>query len=142
MKSEILEFLKTQNVCVLAVEMLDGAPHAATVHFAHAEDPFVFFFETNRDYRKAEALFGRETSRASMVVGTDENTTKTFQLDGTIRLLRDDEKESYETIYLGKFPGKSKKINDPKVVRFVFTPTWWRFTDFKGSEGKLILTSE
>jgi len=36
---KILDYLKDQRVGVLAVEMLDGSPHGATVHFAHTEDP-------------------------------------------------------------------------------------------------------
>ena len=50
MDNSVIEYLKTQRVGVLAVEMPDGSPHAATVHFAHTESPLVFYFETNRDY--------------------------------------------------------------------------------------------
>ena len=141
MPNEILEFLKGEQVGVLAVEMMDGAPHGATVHFAHTEDPFVFYFETYREYRKCGALFGREKSRASFVVGCDENTKKTLQLDGEVQLIKPEEKEAYDEIYFGKFPNKKEKSIDPKFVFFKFTPTWWRFTDFKHKDGKLILLS-
>lgn len=141
MDSRILDFLKTQRVGVLAVEMLDGSPHAATVHFAHSDEPFVFYFETNRDYRKAEPLYGRPSTRATFVVGTDENAMKTLQLDGVAQLLAPEELATYEKVYLDKFLEKKKKVGDPKFVCFKFTPTWWRFTDFKTPEGKLILTS-
>ncbi len=136
---EILDFLNTQKVCVLAVEMLDGSPHAATVHFAHSEDPLMFFFETYREYRKAEPILHNKETRASLVVGTDEATVKTFQLDGIVRQLKPEEIEHYDAIYFGKFPKKKEKSKDPKFLTFVFIPTWWRFTDF--SEGKKILTS-
>ena len=79
MRKAILDFLKTERTGVLAVEMLDGSPHGATVHFANCEGPFVFYFETNRDYRKSEALLGRPKSRASFVIGIDENIMKTLQ---------------------------------------------------------------
>ena len=39
MTPEIINFINSQKVCVLAVEMPDGSPHAATVHFALAEGP-------------------------------------------------------------------------------------------------------
>lgn len=142
MKQEILDYLKTQRVGVLAVEMLDGSPHAATVHFAHVEDPSVFFFETNRDYRKAEPLFGRETTRASFVIGSNEKDLKTLQLDGVVQLLKPEEKETFNSVYLGKFPEKKEKSIDPKFVYFKFTPRWWRFTDWTPPQGKIILTSE
>lgn len=134
---EILEYLKTQNVGVLAVEMLNGSPHGATVHFAHTEEPLVFYFETYRDYRKAEPLYGREQTRASFVV-TDEVNMKTLQLDGVVELIKTEEKEKYDSVYFGKFPGKLEKSKDPKFVFFKFTPTWSRFTDWKTPEGKKI----
>lgn len=142
MKSEILDYLKTQRVGVLAVEMLDGSPHAATVHFAHAEDPFVFFFETCREYRKAEALFGRHETRASFVVGSDESNMKTLQLDGIAQLIEPEGKEIFDSVYLGKFPEKKEKSDKGEFVFFKFTPTWWRFTDWTLPTGRLILTSE
>ena len=137
----ILDYLKTQRICVLAVEMLDGSPQAATVHFAHTEDPLVFFFETYRDYRKAEPLFGREITRASLVIGSDESNMQTLQLDGEIRFIQPDEKKLFETNYLEKFPKKKEKASDPKFVPFLFTPTWWRFTDWTRPEGKIIISS-
>jgi len=142
MPPEIFEYLKTQQVGVLAVEMLDGSPHGATVHFAHTEHPLTFFLETNREYRKAEPLFGREISRASLVIGFDEANPKTLQLDGIIRLLKPEEKEHFEKIYLEKFPKKKAKAADPKFLPFVFIPSWWRFTDFTQPAGKRILSSD
>ncbi|MFA7286592.1 MAG: pyridoxamine 5'-phosphate oxidase family protein [Patescibacteria group bacterium] len=144
MKSEIFDYLNSQRVGVLAVEMPDGSPHGATVHFAYTEEPFVFFFETNRDYRKTEALFAKTTVRASFVVGTDELAKKTMQLDGIATLLRAEEKEIYDHVYLAKYPEKIKKSLDPKAVFFKFTPTWWRYTDWahiSASGTPIIVTS-
>ena len=142
MQQEILDYIKSQPVGVLAVEMMDGSPHAATVHFANSENPLIFFFETDRHYRKAEALLGREVSRASFVIGTDESTMRTLQLDGEIRLLKDEEKQLFNDTYLGKFPKKVKKSEEPSTVFFVFIPKWWRFTDWTGPKGKIIISSE
>jgi general stress protein 26 len=141
MDPQILNYIKSQRVGVFAIEMLDGSPHAATVHFAHQENPLIFYFETHREYRKAEALFGREKSRASFVIGSNEAEPKTFQMDGIAELVPADEVENYNTVYFGKFPEKKKKSDDPKFVYFKFTPNWWRYTDFKGPTGKIILTS-
>lgn len=142
MNRDVLEYIKTQRVCVLAVEMPDGSPHAATVHFAHSEDPLAFIFETHRDYRKSEALFGRAETRASVVVGFEEGkATKTLQLDGTVRLLSDED-AALQEVYLAKFPEKKEKAKDPKAVFFKFIPAWWRFTDWGGPNGKTIITSD
>ena len=142
MRQEIFDYLNTQRVGVLAVEMMDGSPHAATVHFAHSDEPFVFYFETYREYRKCESLFGRKTSRASFVVGSDEQNMRTLQLDGTVELVTPREKENYDAVYFGKFPKKLEKSKDPKFVFFKFVPTWWRFTDWSHPNGKQIWSSD
>ena len=141
-QQEILDFITSQRVGVLAIEMPDGSPHAATVHFAHTDDPLIFYFETNRDYKKSEALFGKDLSRASFVIGTDEGTMKTFQTDGSAQLVKAADMEQFKLIYLGKCSEKKDKSKDPKFVAFTFTPTWWRYTDFAGPSGKVVLTSE
>jgi general stress protein 26 len=140
-QQEILDYVKSQRVGVLALEMMDGSPHASTVHFAHTEDPLVFYFETYRQYRKAEALYGKKITRASLVIGMNENDMKTFQLDGEAMLLESDEMDIFNKVYLGKFPEKIKKAQEPKFVFFKFIPTWWRFTDWNTPEGKKIITS-
>ncbi|HSW87792.1 MAG TPA: pyridoxamine 5'-phosphate oxidase family protein [Candidatus Saccharimonadales bacterium] len=141
MNQKILDYLKIQRVCVLAVEMMDGSPHAATVHFAHSEDPFTFYFETNKDYRKSEPLFGKETTRGSLVIGSDESNAQTLQIDGIVRLLKPNEQEIFDSVYLGKFPEKKEKSLNPKFVRFTLLPTWWRFTDWTNPKEKIILNS-
>ena len=142
MDKRILDYINTQRTAVLAVEMLDGSPHAATVHFAHTEDPLEFFFETDKAYRKAGPLLQRKQSRASLVIGADEATMKTLQLDGTVTLTIPEEAGIIDSIYLGKFPEKINKSKGPNVLFFKFIPIWWRFTDWKAPEGKIILTSE
>lgn len=142
MNQEVLNYIKEERVGVLAVEMLDGSPHAATVHFAFAEDPLTFFFETYREYRKSEALYGREKTRASFVIGSNESDMRTLQLDGVAELIKPEEKEVFDSFYLGKFPEKREKSKDPKFVFFKFTSTWWRFTDWTAPKGKTIVTSE
>ena len=142
MDQRILAYLKTQRIGVLAVEMPDGSPHAATVHFANSEDPLVFYFETNNHYKKAEALLKKDVSRASLVIGTDENNRKTFQLDGEVRLVKPEEEAIFDKVYVGKFPEKTEKLKDRAFIHVVFTAKWWRYSDFTVPEGKLILTSQ
>lgn len=138
----IEEFLKSQRVGVLAVEMVDGSPHGATVHFAHSVRPFVLYFETYRTTRKAQALLEKKKTRASYVIGSDESNMKTLQMDGEVQLLASSEKGAFDEIYLGKFPEKKNKAEESKFLAFKFTPTWWRFTDWTGPDGKMTLTSE
>lgn len=139
MNQSVLDYIKTQKACVLAVEMMDGAPHAATVHFASSDVP-VFYFETNKNYRKAEPMLKKNEVRASLVIGSSEETPKTLQVDGVIRLIHDNELAEYEKIYLGRFPEKLTKSKDPNFLRLIFIPSWWRFSDF--TNGRKIITSE
>lgn len=143
MPQEVLDYIASQRVCVLAVEMPDGSPHGATVHFAHSENPLVFWFETYKDYRKVEALLHRTESRATVVIGFDEAHSKTLQMDGLVRLVQAGaEYEQFSTVYLSKFANKIEKSKDPKFTPFLFTPTWWRFTDWTRPEGKFIVSSD
>lgn len=142
MNQDVLDYIKTQKIGVLAVEMLDGSPHGSTVHFAHSENPSMFLFKTHRTYRKSEPLFGREMTRASFVIGCDESNMKTLQLDGNVRLVKSEEEKLFDEVYLGKFPNKKGKAADPESVVFMFIPTWWRFTDWTRPEGKFILSSD
>ncbi len=138
MNQDILSFINSQRIAVLAVGMPDGAPHAATIHFASAPDASRFYFITSVGTKKAEALSKEKTSKASVVVGFDESVMKTLQFDGDIRLIREDELENFKEVYIGKFPEKEKYLGELLVI---FAPTWWRYTDFKSSQGKLIITS-
>jgi general stress protein 26 len=143
MDQKILDYIKSQKVGVLAVEMMDGSPHAATVHFANTENPLILLFETYRESRKAEPLFAKKLTRASVVIGSNESDMKTLQLDGEVRLLDEQEKiDLFQKIYLDKFSEKIEKSLEPKVVPFMFIPKWWRYTDWTKPEGKLILSSE
>ncbi len=142
MDPDILNYIKSQRVGVLAVEMMDGSPHGATVHFAHMDNPLAFFFETNREYRKAEPLFGREITRATFVIGSTESDMRTLQLDGVVQLLKPEELETYDTVYFGKYPEERGKTYGGTPIFFKFTPTWWRFTDWTRPEGKLIILSK
>lgn len=135
MRPEVLEYLKQQRICVLAVEMTDGSPHAATVHFAFDTKGEKFVIMTNPAYRKYEAL-ANGVSRASIVVGSSEDDMRTLQLDGEVLLTDSEEAQS---LYLEKFPEKLGKYQ--KDVLFTFTPTWWRFTDWTHAEGKAVYTS-
>jgi len=139
---EVADYLKTQKVGVLAVLMPDGSPHAASLHFAHTDDPFVFLMQTGRGSRKCEALLQNSSTRASLVIGVDLGDMKTLQLDGIARTLQEDEADAFTHTYLTKFPSKEKALKDPNTLCILFTPSWWRFTDWTGPEGRKVWSSE
>ena len=139
---EVQEYLKDQRVGVLAVEMLDGSPHAATVHFALSGGTFVFL--TDSKYRKAQPFMDGSNVRSSFVVGTEEapegEKEKTLQIDGVARLAGNDD-ATHREAYLTKFPSKAK-YDGPDDIFLVLTPTWWRFTDWSAPGGKTVWLSD
>lgn len=141
MNQEILDYIKNRRVAVLAVEMMDSSPHAATVNYANTENPLTFLFETDRGYRKSEALFGRKASRASLVIGFDESEMKTLQIDGEVKLVEESEEGVFLETYHKKFPEKVAMAAGHDLIFFTLTPTWWRYTDWTKPKGKTILSS-
>jgi hypothetical protein len=142
MQKEIIDFFQTQFISVFALEMMDGSPHASTMHFAFSENPMMFLFETYKPYRKYEALAGREISRASLVIGFDENNRRTLQVDGEAHIIKSDsERILFNKIYFKKFPNKKEKADQDKFVSFIFIPKWWRYTDWDSPKGKTVLSS-
>lgn len=139
---EIVKYLQEERIGVLAVEMLDGSPHAATVHFSYDEKENIFYFETYREYRKTEPILNKEKVRASFVVGVNENKMMTLQMDGLVDLLNEKTLPGFEENYFAKFPNKLEKYKAGNFVCFSLKPTWWRFTDWTAANGKIILNSE
>ncbi len=138
---EALSYLNTQHIGVLAVEMLDGSPHGATVHFAYTDEPLQILIQTGAKSLKCEALLKNGETRASFVIGIDESEMKTFQLDGIARVAKKDEEESFINTFIAKFPSKEERAKEPGTVSIIFTPTWWRFTDMKTPEGRKVWVS-
>lgn len=136
MPQEALTFLDSERTGVLAVKMLDGTPHGATVHFAYQRDPLTFIFLTTPTYRKLEPLRAGDTP-ATFVAGTVEGVNKTLQVDGVAKL---EETPELRALYFAKFPAKLGK--HPEDIFFTFTPTWWRYTDWTFPEGKKIWSSD
>lgn len=135
MQEPIVDFLSQNRIGVFAIETESGAPHAATIHIAYTEDPLSFVFLTGSATRKGQAV-SSGTRRASLVIGTNEEEMRTFQLDGTARITTDAELISQ---YFARFPEKQEKYNPEKDIFVEFVPSWWRYADMKA---KLIIASE
>lgn len=138
---DITAYIQNNCVCVIAVQMPDGTPHAATVHFAYDSATRRFIFETNKEYRKVRAFEGRKHVPASLVIGSTEGTMKTLQIDGVAELVPETDTETL-AIYMNAFPEKQGKYDSKKLVFFTCTPTWWRYTDWTHADGKRVEISE
>lgn len=135
LNTEVLNFISGKRICVLATERLDGSPHAATVHFAHTENPFMFVIQTDPNSLKAESFTTKNEIRVSIVVGLDEEPNGkdiTFQLDGVATLI--DSNEQLAKSYLDKF--EEKKGKWPNDIFLSVVPKWWRYTYWGKTTGK------
>lgn len=65
---EISDFIRKERICVVAVD----SPYAATIHFSHRENPFIFVIQTNSNSLKAEPFSSKDEVRVSLIVGLDE----------------------------------------------------------------------
>lgn len=139
MQKQILDYIKSQRIAVLGMQKLDGGPHSATIHFGHIEDPLRFIILTSKASKKCEALVANGKCKASLVLGTSEEDMKTMQLEGDVEFTED---ATILDAYFAKFPEKWDKYSPGGHDAFLlFTPTWWRYSDYK-ADGQKIFSSE
>lgn len=119
MDQRIVEFLKSNRVAVLAT------PHASAMHFTYDENNSVIHFITTKGSRKLMNL-----DEASVVVGFSEQEWVTVQMDGKIEMV--ESTQSIRDLILLKYPEDAKYM-DTDAVFLKFTPTWWRYSDYKNN---------
>lgn len=132
MEKKILDFLEKQRVCSLTTLLKDSSPHAAALHYSHKDGPLEIYISTENNSRKCEALLDGKSGKAAFVIGFSEAEFVTLQIDGDVRLVMDKkELVKIHKIHYKKHPDSEKWKNDPATVFLVFTPTWWRYTEYK-----------
>lgn len=135
----MLDFLAKERVCALVVTLPDGTPHAAAMHYSHAADPLIIYTQTENTSRKCQGLLAGQPVTASVVVGFSEQDWLTLQMDGQISLILDQERlPAIHQLHYAKHPQAEQYKSDPVTVFLEFTPTWWRFTDFKTTPPTII----
>jgi general stress protein 26 len=125
------EFLTKERVCVLSGILPDGSSHSSTLHFSHSENPTRIYFQTWDESDKVKALREGDNKSASVVVGFSETDKLTLQMRGSLRIISDsDELEKVFKIHYAKHPF-AEKFKSESTVMIEFTPTWWKYSDFK-----------
>lgn len=141
MDQKILEILNRERSSALSISISDGTPHSACMAFAYKDNPLEIFFMTSNDTKKCEPLLKGLSARASFVIGFNETDMVTLQADGEVKIEEDRGKiEEIKKVYFEKYPNH-KRYENEKSVYLVFTPIWWRYTDFKPVPN-LIISSE
>lgn len=139
--SKILDFLARQRVCALTTLLSDGTPHASAMHFSHNTEPFKIYIQTENTSKKCQALLEGNEVKASVVIGFSEEEFKTLQMDGFVVAIKSHESLlNIHKIHYKKITDAEKWKNSPATVFLVFTPTWWRYTEYKPK--MLVVSSE
>lgn len=138
MNSDVLEFLAGNEVGVLAIQMPDNTPHAATMHFSFTVDPFAIYFLTSDDTKKGAVAFNQDSTPAAVVVGAHAEAEQELQLNGMLEKIPENEFEATLAEHLEKVPSHKDYAFDGHHSLFRFTPTWWRFTDWTEDPTKVI----
>lgn len=86
-KEEVLKYLKSKKIAVVATVNKNNTPHAATIYY-YVDDHFNFFFATNSTTRKVENILNNPN--VALVVGT-ENEPVTVQVEGVAKALTGEE---------------------------------------------------
>lgn len=135
---KISDFLDSNRVCVFSILQSDGSLHSATCLYAHTENQLEIFILTKNITKKVQPILGGTTVPASLVIGFSETEWISFQASGNARVALKTETQLSE-IYEKKY---NKTVDlDSDSVFIVFTPTWYRYTEFQ-SNPKVIIESQ
>ncbi len=130
MDPKAVGLLTKERVCVLAVSLADGSPHAAEMHYSEQIAPVKLFIQTYHTV-KVRALEERGgAGKAAVVLNLAESEMKSLQMRGEVRIVTaEDELQRIYSVHYKKHP-TAEKYKDSETVFLEFTPTWWRYSDF------------
>lgn len=125
-KQEVVEFLGTQNLCVIATLAVDGRPQTATVAFSESPN-LEIIIGTDINSRKSQNM--QREGRVALTI-TDPENRMTVQIEGLALLItKESFAEKYSTRHYEKLPFSMPFKDIKEQVNFVITPTWVRFSD-------------
>ena len=132
-KPELLAYMRSHKLAVVGSLAEDGAPQAALVGVATA-DEFQIVFDTASTSRKHANLI-RDTRVSLTFSGPDEQT---LQLEGfalPVSQSRPDDMK-YLDAYYAAWPDGRERAKWPKIAYWRIRPRWARFSDY--NRGPLI----
>ncbi len=127
-KEKIMEVLRANELGAVATNS-GATPELAVVAVSQTEE-LELIFATFNDTRKFQNII--KDPRVALVMGWDNEIGKNVQIEGTARLVSEDEREKIEEIHLKKNPRSLAFKNDPRQSYFIVTPQWFRYSNFSG----------
>lgn len=121
-RSDFVEFVLAARLGVVATVSPSGTPEAALVDIA-VSDSAEMIFDTAAGARKLTNI--ERNDRVAVVVGWNEGIS--IQIEGRARIVTNDERLSYERLYVAQFP--QSRVESPSLEVAVITPDWVRRYD-------------
>lgn len=121
----ILDFMRSQDLCVLSTTNAQGNPESALVGFSEngAYELLIGTTMSSRKYANVKA-----NPHVSVCIGWEEGIC--IQYEGTARVLQPGkELESYLQNHFTKLPGAKRYRDNSEQCYIVIKPTWVRYTD-------------
>ena len=127
-RAELLEFMRSHRYAVQASVSRNGAPQAAVVGIAVADDLSVFF-DTLESTRKAKNL--RRSPRIALVIGgVTAGDERTVQYEGVADEPTGAELADLKVLYFTRFPDGRERETWPGITYVRARPTWIRYSDY------------
>jgi len=121
----ILQFVKSQNLCVLSTVTADQRSESAVMAYT-VDDHLLFFLSSEPETRKIKNIAANP--HVSLVIG-GLNHDPTIQIDGHASLLSPQETKTAKA-YMLKVHPELKNYLSPDCIFFTISPHWLRFSDF------------
>jgi len=124
-QEKILEFLKSQTICVVAtIDAENNRPESAVVAFSETKN-LEIIFGTFSNTRKFINLL--KNSNIAFTIGWEDIS---IQYEGVARLVEGSGEEECRNIHLAKNPASKKYAFHENQKFFKVTPKWIRYSDF------------
>ncbi len=135
-RSELLRFLRSHELAVLASSGPDGAPQAAVVGFA-VSDRLELVFDTVDYSRKARNI--RRDARVAFVIGgLTAGDERTVQGEGKADEPTGSELERLRAVYFERFPDGRARLTWPGLIHIRVRADWIRYSDFNRSPPEIV----
>jgi len=127
---DVIRFLRTQTLGVVATTETDGQPQAAMVGIA-VTDQCELIFDSVASSRKVQSL--RRDSRVAVVIGGTMTDERTVQVDGVADEPAGTELERIRDAYFQRYPDGRDRLAWPGITHVRVRPRWLRYSDFNQS---------
>jgi uncharacterized pyridoxamine 5'-phosphate oxidase family protein len=119
---DFVEFVRAAGMGVVATASPSGKPEAALVGIA-VSDCGELIFDAPAGARKLTNI--ERNDRVAAVIGWNDGVS--VQVEGTARVVNNDERRRYERLYASQFPGS--RVTHTSFEVAVVTPDWVRRYD-------------